>query len=150
VEALGISVAFLIGSAALDNVPAVHDIIVILPVHYWMRWTQLFGGNGGQLLPGLAAQAAAIAVAVTAGYLLPRATGPRRVNTRQTTTGSRCPAESQGTRRHDEHATRTSERKGVLPCLAAYGRPGFTRCTPGDRFAIPVAQFARQEVSALQ
>jgi ABC-2 type transport system permease protein len=70
VEALGIAVAFLIGSAVLDNVPAVHDIIVLLPVHYWMRWTQLFGGDGGQLLPGLAAQGAAIAVAVAAGYLL--------------------------------------------------------------------------------
>lgn len=70
VEALGIAVAFLIGSAVLDNVPAVHDIIVILPVHYWMRWTQLFGGDGGQLLPGLAAQVAAIAVALAAGCLL--------------------------------------------------------------------------------
>lgn len=69
-EALGITVAFLIGSAVLDNVSAVHDIIVILPVHYWMRWTQLFGGDAGQLLPGLAAQVAAIAVAVAAGYLL--------------------------------------------------------------------------------
>ena len=58
VEALGITVAFLIGSAVLDNVSAVHDIIVILPVHYWVRWTQLFGGDGGQLLPGLAAQVA--------------------------------------------------------------------------------------------
>jgi ABC-2 type transport system permease protein len=68
VEALGITVAFLIGSTVLDNVPAVHDIIVILPVHYWMRWTQLFG-DGGQLLPGLAAQLAATAVALTAAYL---------------------------------------------------------------------------------
>jgi ABC-2 type transport system permease protein len=70
VEALGITVGFLIGSAALDNVSAVHDIIVILPVHYWLRWTQLFGGDASQLLPGLAAQAAAIAVAFTAAYLL--------------------------------------------------------------------------------
>jgi ABC-2 type transport system permease protein len=70
VEALGITVAFLIGSAVLDNVPAVHDIILLLPVHYWMLWTQLFGGNGGQLLPGLAAQVSAIAVALAAGYLL--------------------------------------------------------------------------------
>jgi ABC-2 type transport system permease protein len=70
VEALGISIGLLIGSAALDNVPAVHDIVVILPVHYWLRWTQLFGGDVGQLLPGLAAQAAAIAVALTAAYAL--------------------------------------------------------------------------------
>lgn len=70
VEALGIAVAFLIGSAALDNVSAVHDIVVILPVHYWLRWTQLFGGDASQLVPGLAAQAAAIAVALSAGYVL--------------------------------------------------------------------------------
>lgn len=70
VEALGITVAFLIGSTVLDKVSAVHDIIVILPVHYWMRWTQLFGGGDGQLLPGLAAQAAAIAVALAAAWLL--------------------------------------------------------------------------------
>lgn len=70
VEALGISVAFLIGSTMLDNIPAVHDIIAVLPVHYWMRWTQLFGGDASQILPGLAAQAAAIAVALTAAYLL--------------------------------------------------------------------------------
>lgn len=69
VEALGITVAFLIGSAVLDNVSAVHDIVVILPVHYWMRWTQLFGG-GGQLLPGLAVQVAAIAVALATAWLL--------------------------------------------------------------------------------
>jgi len=61
VEALGITVAFLIGSAVLDNV---------LPVHYWLRWTQLFGGHASQLIPGLAAQVAAIAVALAAGYLL--------------------------------------------------------------------------------
>jgi ABC-2 type transport system permease protein len=70
VEALGITVAFLIGSAALDNVSAVHDIIVILPVHYWLRWTQLFGGDASQLIPGLVAQVAAITVALAAGYLL--------------------------------------------------------------------------------
>ncbi len=70
VEALGITVAFLIGSAVLENVSAVHDIIVLLPVHYWMRWTQLFGGDAGQLIPGLVAQVAAVAVALAAGYLL--------------------------------------------------------------------------------
>lgn len=69
VEALGITVAFLIGSAVLDNVSAVHDIIAILPVRYWMGWTQPFGGDPSQLLPGLAAQVAAIAAALAAGYL---------------------------------------------------------------------------------
>lgn len=70
VEALGITIGFLIGSTVLDNVSAVHDIIMILPVHYWLRWTQLFGGDASQLLPGLAAQAATIAATLTAAYVL--------------------------------------------------------------------------------
>lgn len=70
VEALGIAVAFLIGSVVLDNVSAVHDIIVILPVHYWLRWTQLFDGAGSGIIPGLLAQAGTIAVALTAAYVL--------------------------------------------------------------------------------
>lgn len=73
VEALGISVAFLIGSAMIENVRALHAVAVSLPVHYWMRWTQLFqtgnGGSGGLLL-GVAVQAATIAVAVTAAFAL--------------------------------------------------------------------------------
>ena len=74
VEALGITIAFLIGSVMLDNVSAVHNIIVILPVHYWLRWTQLFsgtdtGGSSGIIL-GLVARAGAIVVALTAAYMM--------------------------------------------------------------------------------
>jgi hypothetical protein len=66
VEALGISVAFLVGSALLDGVRPMHAIVVLLPVHYWLRWTQLFDGGGSGLLAGIAAQAAAMAVVLTA------------------------------------------------------------------------------------
>jgi ABC-2 type transport system permease protein len=74
VEALGIAIAFLIGSVVLDNVSAVHDIVVILPVHYWLRWMELFGGAGGGassgIILGLVAQVGAIAVALTAAYAM--------------------------------------------------------------------------------
>ena len=73
-EALGITIAFLIGSVMLDNVSAVHDIVVILPVHYWLRWTQLFGGadTGGSsgIMLGLVAQVGAIVVALSAAYMM--------------------------------------------------------------------------------
>lgn len=73
-EALGIAIAFLVGSVVLDNVSAVHDIIVILPVHYWLRWMQLFGGAGSGassgIILGLVAQVGAIAVALTAAYAM--------------------------------------------------------------------------------
>ena len=70
VEALGISVAFLVGSVILDNVRQLHDIVVILPVHYWLRWTQLFQDGGSGIILGLVAQAAAVAVVLTAAYAI--------------------------------------------------------------------------------
>jgi ABC-2 type transport system permease protein len=72
VEALGISVAFVVGSAMIDNVGSLHPLVVMLPVHYWLRWTQLFsgGGGGGALVLGLVAQAAAAAVVLAAAYAL--------------------------------------------------------------------------------
>jgi ABC-2 type transport system permease protein len=70
VEALGITLAFLVGSAILDNVSSVHAIIAALPVHYWLRWTSLFDGGGGGLVLGLAVQAATVAVVMTAAYAL--------------------------------------------------------------------------------
>jgi len=79
VEALGISVAFLIGSAMIENIGPLHAVAVSLPVHYWMRWAQLFqtgsGGSGGLLL-GVAVQAATIAVALTAAFALLRRRDP--------------------------------------------------------------------------
>jgi ABC-2 type transport system permease protein len=61
-EALGISLAFLVGSAVLDNVRSLHAIIAVLPVHYWLRWTSLFQGGGRGLALGLAVQTTTVAV----------------------------------------------------------------------------------------
>lgn len=76
-EALGIALAFLVGSAILDNVRSLHAIVAILPVHYWLRWTSLFDsgpaldrGPGGGLWLGLAVQAATVAVVMAAAYVL--------------------------------------------------------------------------------
>jgi ABC-2 type transport system permease protein len=69
-EALGISVALLVCSAMLDSVRSLHAIVVILPVHYWLRWTQLFNGGGTSLLPGLVVQLAAVVVVLTAAYAI--------------------------------------------------------------------------------
>ena len=79
VESLGISVAFLIGSAMIENVRSLHAVAVSLPVHYWMRWTQLFhagGGGTGGLALGVAVQAATVAVALTAALALLRRRDP--------------------------------------------------------------------------
>lgn len=73
VEALGVSIAFLIGSAILNNVPPLHALAVVLPVHYWMRWTLLFhegAGDSGAILLGLAVQVATVAIVMTAAYAL--------------------------------------------------------------------------------
>ena len=69
-EALGITLAFLVGSAFLDNVRSLHDIVVILPVHYWLRWTGLFQGGDGGLALGLAVQAPTVAVVMAAAYAI--------------------------------------------------------------------------------
>jgi ABC-2 type transport system permease protein len=66
-EALGASVAFVVVSNILDGRASLHALATALPVHYWQRWTQLLdgsaGANGG-LATGIAAQAAAIAIAI--------------------------------------------------------------------------------------
>lgn len=72
-EALGATLAFLVGSAILDNVRAVHAIVAALPVHYWLSWTSLFGGGDGRdggLALGLAVQCATMAVVMTAAYVI--------------------------------------------------------------------------------
>lgn len=79
VEALGISTAFLIGSALIEQVRPLHAVAVVLPVHYWMRWTQLFQGGGAGssgLFVGLAVQAATIAVALAGALILLRRRDP--------------------------------------------------------------------------
>jgi ABC-2 type transport system permease protein len=73
VEALGITLAFLVGSAILDNVRSLHAIVAVLPVHYWLRWTSLFqrgGGGGGGLGLGLAVQSITVAVVMAAAYAI--------------------------------------------------------------------------------
>jgi ABC-2 type transport system permease protein len=71
-EALGITLAFLVGSAVLDNVRSLHAVVAALPVHYWLRWTSLFGGGGGSggLAIGLAVQSATVAVVMAAACLI--------------------------------------------------------------------------------
>lgn len=69
-EALGITLAFLVGSAILDNVRPLHAIVAVLPVHYWLRWTSLFHGGTGGLALGLAVQALTVAVVMAAAYAI--------------------------------------------------------------------------------
>jgi ABC-2 type transport system permease protein len=70
VEALGITLAFLVGSAVLDNVQPLHAVVAVLPVHYWLRWTSLFHDGGGGLALGLAVQFLTVAVVMTAAYAM--------------------------------------------------------------------------------
>lgn len=69
-EALGITLAFLVGSAILDNVRSLHAIVAVLPVHYWLRWTSLFHGGTGGLALGLAVQALTVAVVMATAYAI--------------------------------------------------------------------------------
>lgn len=74
VEALGVSVAFVIVASILNGQPSLHGLAVILPVHYWQDWTNLFGPGPAHLLGGVIDQlcTVAVAVAVAAGVLLRR------------------------------------------------------------------------------
>lgn len=65
-EALGLTLAFLVGSTIIDNVKPVHDLVVILPVHYWQRYAGLFQGTDSGIVLGLAVQAATVVVVLTA------------------------------------------------------------------------------------
>jgi ABC-2 type transport system permease protein len=69
-EALGITLAFLVGSAIINSVKAVHDLVVILPVYYWQRYTDLFQGRDGGIALGLAVQAATVVVVMVAAYAI--------------------------------------------------------------------------------
>jgi ABC-2 type transport system permease protein len=70
VEALGVTLAFLVGSAVLDNVKSLHAIVAVLPVHYWPRYSGLFQGGGGGLALGLAMQVVTVAVVMAAAYVI--------------------------------------------------------------------------------
>lgn len=69
-EALGITLAFLVGSVIIDNVRSLHAIVAVLPVHYWPRYVSLFQGGDGGLALGLAVQAATVAVVMAAAYAI--------------------------------------------------------------------------------
>jgi ABC-2 type transport system permease protein len=73
-EALAVSVGFVVAASMVDSQPALHRVVVLLPIHYWQRWTTLFepGGTAG-LLTGVLVQLATIVVCATvAGGVLRR------------------------------------------------------------------------------
>lgn len=72
VEAVAVSIAFLIGATMIDGVRALHGLVVVLPIHYWMRWTELFDPHprAGDLVLGLAVQGAATALAIATAHAL--------------------------------------------------------------------------------
>jgi ABC-type transport system involved in multi-copper enzyme maturation permease subunit len=69
-EALGVALAFLVGSAIGDNISALHDVVVVLPVHYWQRYSNLFQSGSGGLALGLGVQAATMVVVLGAAYVI--------------------------------------------------------------------------------
>lgn len=70
-EALGCAVAFVVVASILNGQPALHDVAVVLPVHYWQSWTPLFDPAGtARLAAGALAQAATVAVAVGVAVLV--------------------------------------------------------------------------------
>lgn len=71
VEALGVSVAFVVVASILNGQASLHPLNVILPVHYWQDWTTLFApGTHTNLTIGILDQVAttmlASAVAIVA------------------------------------------------------------------------------------
>lgn len=66
-EALGASVAFVVAATILNNQSALHGLAVLLPVHYWQTWTDLFTPSGhAPLGTGVLCQATTILLAVGA------------------------------------------------------------------------------------
>ncbi len=69
-EALGCAIAFVVVPSFLDNVSALHPVLVVLPVHYWQNWTHLFDPHAtADLGTGIVAQVAAVAVATALAAL---------------------------------------------------------------------------------
>ncbi|HET7016725.1 MAG TPA: ABC transporter permease subunit [Streptosporangiaceae bacterium] len=69
-EALGITIAFLVVSAIVDSIKSLHDVVVLLPVHYWQRYTGFFQGGDGGIGVGLVVQAATVVVVLVAAYAI--------------------------------------------------------------------------------
>ncbi|TDD69227.1 hypothetical protein E1293_36070 [Actinomadura darangshiensis] len=70
-EALGAAVAFVVAASILNGQPSLHTIAVMLPVHYWQNWTDLFTPAGtARLGTGIVVQIATIALAAGISVLV--------------------------------------------------------------------------------
>jgi ABC-2 type transport system permease protein len=70
-EALGASTAFVVVTSILNGQSALHALAVLLPVHYWQNWTQLFTPTGtAPLSGGILCQLATITVATGLAVLV--------------------------------------------------------------------------------
>lgn len=61
---------FVVLATVLDGQASLHALDVVLPVHYWQRWTHLLDGTSAGLGLGLAIQAATVLVALTAAVTI--------------------------------------------------------------------------------
>ncbi|MFC4050031.1 hypothetical protein ACFOY4_10080 [Actinomadura syzygii] len=76
-EALAATVAFVVAASVLNGQAHLHDVAVILPVHYWQTWTDLFTPAGtAHLSTGIVAQTATIALATGIAILVLRRRDP--------------------------------------------------------------------------
>lgn len=70
-EALGAAVAFVVAASILNGQSSLHALAVILPVHYWQNWADLFTPAGtARLGTGIAVQIASIALAAGLAVLV--------------------------------------------------------------------------------
>ena len=76
-EAVGAAIAFVVAASILNNQPALHPVVVALPVHYWQDWPALFAPTGTvHLATGILVQIATIALAISAAVLVLRRRDP--------------------------------------------------------------------------
>ncbi|MFF5291035.1 ABC transporter permease subunit [Paractinoplanes globisporus] len=70
-EALAVAIAFVVIASILNGQTALHAVAVLLPVHYWQNWLQLFDpAADADLWPGAATQLIWIALSVSASGLI--------------------------------------------------------------------------------
>lgn len=70
-EALGVSIALVVAASMFNGVKALHAVEVVLPVHYWQRWTDLFDpSRTAHLATGVMAQIITIVVAAGVALLV--------------------------------------------------------------------------------
>jgi ABC-2 type transport system permease protein len=66
-EALAVAIAFVVIASILNGQPALHTLAVVLPVHYWQNWVNLFTPAAATGMPlGTLVQLATIALCVAA------------------------------------------------------------------------------------